>query len=59
MRITIKAVTDSPAFPDQVDVVVIGGGTIDTAVTYELAKQGIAVALFEKGAIGDEQSGRN
>lgn len=59
MRITINAVTDSPAFPDQVDVVVIGGGIIGTAVTYELAKQGVAVALFEKGAIGGEQSGRN
>ncbi|HAT23278.1 MAG TPA: D-amino-acid oxidase, partial [Pantoea septica] len=25
----------------------------------ELAKQGVTVALFEKGAIGGEQSGRN
>ena len=59
MRIKINAVTDSPTFPEQVDVVVIGGGIIGTSVAYELAKQGVAVALFEKGAIGGEQSGRN
>lgn len=59
MRIKINAVTDSPTFPEQVDVVVIGGGIIGTSVTYELAKQGVAVALFEKGVIGGEQSGRN
>lgn len=59
MRIKINAVTDSPTFPEQVDVVVIGGGIIGTSVAYELAKQGVAVALFEKGVIGGEQSGRN
>ena len=58
MRIKINAVTDSPTFPEQVDVVVIGGGIIGTSVAYELAKQGVTVALFEKGAIGCEQSGR-
>lgn len=59
MRIKINAVTDSPTFPEQVDVVVIGGGIIGTSAAYELAKQGVTVALFEKGAIGCEQSGRN
>jgi len=59
MRIKINAVVDSPAFPEQVDVVVIGGGIIGTSVAYELAKQGVTVALFEKGVIGGEQSGRN
>lgn len=59
MRIKINAVTDSPTFPEQVDAIVIGGGIIGTSVAYELAKQGVSVALFEKGAIGGEQSGRN
>ena len=34
MRIKINAVTDSPTFPEQVDVVVIGGGIIGTSVAY-------------------------
>ena len=59
MRIKINAVADSETFPAAVDVIVIGGGIIGTSVTYELAKQGISVALFEKGVIGGEQSGRN
>lgn len=59
MRIKIDAVPDSSAFPEQADVIVIGGGIIGTSVTYELAKRGVQVALFEKGVIGCEQSGRN
>ncbi len=59
MRINVDAVPDSPDFPDSVDVIVIGGGIIGTSVTYELAKRGVSVALFEKGVIGGEQSGRN
>ncbi len=35
-------------------MIVIGGGIIGTSVTYELAKQGVSVALFEKGVIGGE-----
>ncbi|KAB8313116.1 FAD-binding oxidoreductase [Erwinia endophytica] len=59
MRIKVNAVTDNATFPEEVDVVVIGGGIIGTSVTYELAKRGVSVALFEKGVIGGEQSGRN
>jgi glycine/D-amino acid oxidase-like deaminating enzyme len=59
MRIKINAVADSERFPESVDVIVIGGGIIGTSVSYELAKQGVSVALFEKGVIGGEQSGRN
>ncbi|MCX8957800.1 NAD(P)/FAD-dependent oxidoreductase [Erwinia psidii] len=59
MRIKIDAVPDSPTFPEQADVVVIGGGIIGTSVAYELAKRGVSVALFEKGVMAGEQSGRN
>ncbi|MEQ4531283.1 MAG: FAD-binding oxidoreductase, partial [Mixta sp.] len=55
----VNAVTDSSDFPAAVDVVVIGGGIIGTSTAYELAKQGVSVALFEKGVIAGEQSGRN
>lgn len=42
----------------QADVVVIGGGIAGSAITYQLAKRKTKVMLFEKGSIGDEQSGR-
>jgi len=45
--------------PDTVDVVVIGGGIIGTCTALELAERGLKVALFEKGRIAGEQSGRN
>ncbi|WAT02614.1 NAD(P)/FAD-dependent oxidoreductase [Rouxiella chamberiensis] len=59
MRVKIDAVPNSPIFPKEVDVVVIGGGVIGTATTYELAKRGVSVALLEKGVIAGEQSSRN
>jgi sarcosine oxidase subunit beta len=40
-----------------VQVVVIGGGIIGTSITYYLAKQGIEVALFERGDIASGTSG--
>jgi glycine/D-amino acid oxidase-like deaminating enzyme len=42
-----------------VDVVIIGGGIIGCSAAYFLARQGVSVALFEKGRIAGEQSGRN
>ncbi len=59
MFINVDAVHDSPALPEQVDVVVIGGGIVGTTAAYELARQGVSVALLEKGLIGGEQSSRN
>ncbi|MBF6638637.1 FAD-binding oxidoreductase [Rouxiella silvae] len=59
MRVKIDAVSNSTSFPKEVDVVVIGGGIIGTATAYELAKQGVSVALLEKGVIAGEQSSRN
>lgn len=45
--------------PDQVDVVVIGGGIVGASTALFLAECGVSVALCEKGLIGAEQSGRN
>jgi glycine/D-amino acid oxidase-like deaminating enzyme len=41
------------------DVAVIGGGIAGCASAYYLARRGLDVALFEKGEIAGEQSGRN
>lgn len=45
--------------PARVDVVVIGGGIIGVTATYFLARQGLSVALIEKGQVAGEQSSRN
>ena len=47
------------AIPRSVDVVIIGGGIVGCSAAYFLARQGVSVALFEKGRIAGEQSGRN
>ena len=45
--------------PRSADVVIIGGGIVGCSAAYFLAQQGVSVALFEKGRIAGEQSGRN
>jgi glycine/D-amino acid oxidase-like deaminating enzyme len=52
-----KVLTDSVP-PKEADVVVIGGGIIGVTTAYNLAQQGVSVALCEKGAIAGEASGR-
>ena len=47
------------ALPAAVDVAIVGGGIIGCSTAYFLARKGISVALFEKGRIAGEQSGRN
>ena len=41
------------------DVAIVGGGIAGCASAYYLARRGLSVALFEKGRIAGEQSGRN
>jgi glycine/D-amino acid oxidase-like deaminating enzyme len=52
-------VTSDLLLPEEVDVVVIGGGIVGVSAAYYLAKKGHRVALLEKGRVGAEQSGRN
>ena len=45
--------------PEFADVVIIGGGIVGASAAWFLAKEGVSVALCEKGHIAGEQSGRN
>src|SRR6478735_1653928 len=45
--------------PGAVDVAIIGGGIVGCSAAYFLARAGLRVAVFEKGRIAGEQSGRN
>lgn len=45
--------------PAAVDVAIIGGGIVGCSAALYLARDGVSVALFEKGRIAGEQSGRN
>ena len=45
--------------PSSADVVIVGGGIVGVSTAYFLARKGVSVALFEKGRIAGEQSGRN
>ena len=47
------------ALPEAVDVAIVGGGIIGCSAAYFLARQGVTAAVFEKGRVGGEQSGRN
>ncbi|MGH8250398.1 MAG: NAD(P)/FAD-dependent oxidoreductase [Steroidobacteraceae bacterium] len=49
---------DNP-LPQSAEVAIIGGGIVGCATAYYLAKNGVSVALFDKGRVAGEQSGRN
>lgn len=55
----VDRIASDPSLPASADVVVIGGGIIGAAATYNLARRGHSVALVEKGHIACEQSSRN
>jgi glycine/D-amino acid oxidase-like deaminating enzyme len=55
----LRAVRPAANFPRKVDVAIIGGGLVGVSAAWHLAGRGLRVALFEKGVIAGEQSGRN
>ncbi|MDX5435480.1 MAG: FAD-binding oxidoreductase [Halomonas sp.] len=59
MPAPLLAIPSTPDLPERADAVVIGGGIIGVCAAYYLARQGVSVALVEKGRIGAEQSSRN
>src|ERR1700675_1929968 len=55
----VETVADDTTLPDEVDVVVVGGGIIGVSTALYLSEKGLRVALCEKGHIAGEQSSRN
>ncbi|KPF90663.1 D-amino acid oxidase [Novosphingobium sp. AAP83] len=55
----VERIASNERLPSAVDVVIVGGGIVGSSAAYFLAKQGVSVALVEKGYIGCEQSSRN
>lgn len=51
--------SDAHSLPGSVDIAIIGGGIVGCSAAYFLAREGVRVAVFEKGRIAGEQSGRN
>ncbi|EPC03426.1 D-amino acid oxidase [Litchfieldella anticariensis FP35 = DSM 16096] len=59
MPAPLITIPSTPDLPKSADTVVIGGGIIGVCAAYFMARQGLNVALLEKGRIGAEQSSRN
>lgn len=59
MSPVVERIVSDERLPQSANVVVVGGGIIGAAAAYFLAKQGLSVALVEKGHIACEQSSRN
>lgn len=55
----VDTVAADETMPEEVDVVVIGGGIVGTSAALYLTQRGFSVALCEKGHIACEQSSRN
>lgn len=53
------AIAFKDKLPDEVDVVVIGGGVIGVFSALNMVRNGLKVILIEKGRIAGEQSSRN
>src|SRR5262245_4980375 len=53
-----RSIPSDAVLPQKVDVAVIGGGFVGTTTALALAQRGVSVALFEKGVVAGEASGR-
>ena len=51
--------TDTGSLPASVDVAIIGGGFAGICSALSLAERGLSVAVFEKGLVAGEASGRS
>lgn len=58
-QISVDLVQSDEALPDEVDVVVVGGGIAGVCTAFFLAQMGHRVCICEKGQIAAEQSSRN
>lgn len=59
MSPVVERIASNERLPSAADVVIVGGGIVGVTAAYFLAKQGVSVALLEKGHIACEQSSRN
>lgn len=55
----VERIASDEHLPEAADVVIVGGGIIGVSAAYFLAKQGVSVALIEKGHVACEQASRN
>lgn len=56
---SLDTVLSDASMPDEVDVVIVGGGIAGVSTALFLAEKGIRVCVCEKGEVAAEQSSRN
>ncbi len=59
MSPVVERIVSDETLPESADVVIVGGGIVGASAAYFLARQGVSVALIEKGHVACEQSSRN
>ncbi|MCB1387606.1 MAG: FAD-binding oxidoreductase [Rhodobacteraceae bacterium] len=59
MNAEFLSANDFAVVPPETEVVIVGGGIVGVSTALFLAQKGVPVVLFEKGALGEEQSSRN